>query len=140
MWTSWPQACITPTVFPSSSVGRHLAGVGEAGLLDDGQGVEVGADQDGRPRPVLEHADDAELADAGRHLRPGLPQLLGDPPRGLRLLEGELGVAVQMVVEGDQLVEMLAGPGLVRVGRTSAETCRAEAEAAIAGRAGRPDA
>ena len=27
----------------------HLAGVGQAGLLDDRQGVHVGADQDGRP-------------------------------------------------------------------------------------------
>ena len=58
---------------------RRLAGVGQAGGLGHGQGVEVRADQDGRPLAVLEDADDAELADAGRHLGPGLLQLLGDP-------------------------------------------------------------
>ena len=39
---------------------------------------------------------------------PGFRQLVGDPLRGLDLLQRQLGVGVQMRVEGDQLIEMPA--------------------------------
>ena len=61
---SWPQACITPTSWPWVSRGGLLAGVGEAGLLDDRQRIHVGAHQDHRPRPVLDDTHDPELAHA----------------------------------------------------------------------------
>jgi len=36
-----------------------LAGVGHAGLFEDGQAVEIGADEQGRTGPFFEDADDA---------------------------------------------------------------------------------
>ena len=47
-------------------LGLDLAGEGQAGSLDDGQGVHVGPDEDGGAFAVLEDADDAELANASR--------------------------------------------------------------------------
>ena len=92
----------------------HLAGVGQPGLLDDRQRVHVGADQHDRPVAVLQDADDAELADARRHLGAGFRQLVGDPLRRFDLLERELGVGVQVRVEGDQLRQARGDPGIRR--------------------------
>ncbi len=76
-----------------------LAGVGQAGLLDDRQGVHVGAHQHGRPVAVLEDADDAVAADVLRHLEADLLQLAGQAGGGSRLVERQLGVGVQVLVQ-----------------------------------------
>ena len=50
-------------------------GIGQAGFLRDRQGIHVAADQQGRPRPVAEHAHHAVTADLGGDLEAELFQL-----------------------------------------------------------------
>ena len=50
-------------VAPGLVTGLHRAGVGKPGLLDNGQGVHVGADQNDGSVAVFEHAHNPELAD-----------------------------------------------------------------------------
>ncbi len=92
--------------------GLLLAGIGEARLLGDGQRIHVGPDQDDGPRPVLEDSDHADLSDPRGDFRPRLRQLGGDPPGGLVLLERQLGVGMEMLVEGIELVDVRGDPGI----------------------------
>ena len=59
VWTSCPQACMTPTAWPDLSLHEDVAGVGDAGLFDDGKRIHVGTDEQRRARAVLEDGDDA---------------------------------------------------------------------------------
>ena len=93
--------------------GLLTAGIGETRLLGDRQRIHVGADQDDRPGAVLEDADHAELADARSDLGPGLLEFLGDPPGSLVLLERQLGMSMQMLVEGIELIDVGGDPGVV---------------------------
>ena len=81
---------------------QHLlgrAGIGEPGLLRQGQGVELGAHHHGGTRPVPVEGDDAGLADAFGYLVVQRPHLRGEPGRRSRLLEAELGMAMDVLVE-----------------------------------------
>ena len=85
----------------------HLAGVREAGLLDDRQGVHVGADQDGGPGAVLDDADDAVAADFGGHLETEGIQLLGQSCSRLFLFVGKFGMRMQLFVEFFQGADLM---------------------------------
>ena len=82
-----------------------LAGIREARIFHDRQRVHVGANQHDRPLAVFQDPHDAELADVRRHFGAGFCQLVGDPLRGFDLLPRQLGVGVQMRVQGNQLSE-----------------------------------
>ncbi len=96
-------------------IDRHLvtAGVGDgdgarvrrAGLLPHRQGVQLAAEQDGGPAAVGQDAHHPGAADAAGDREPVAGQLLGHPLGGAVFLVGELGVAVQVLVEG-----LLGGP------------------------------
>ena len=73
MCRSCPQACITPTVAPRSSVRANLRCVGQAGFLGDGQRVEIGANHERLAGAVLQDTHDAMPADAGRHFEARRP-------------------------------------------------------------------
>ena len=83
------------------------AGIGQAGGLVDRQGVHVGA----QAEPALavaahQPADDAGAAEAALHLvAPGL-QLLGHQGRGAVLVEGELGVVVDVAPQPDEFIRL----------------------------------
>ena len=55
-----------------------FTGIIQPGLLNDGQGIHIRANQDRRPLSILEDADDARLADTGRHLEAECLHLLGE--------------------------------------------------------------
>jgi len=84
-------------------IGDRGARVVEAGPLLNRQGVHVGPEHDPRAVPVRQNRDDARLADAGRHVRAGRRELPGDQRAGPHLTSGQLGVLMQVVVEGDQV-------------------------------------
>ena len=63
MWTSCPQACITPTVAPRASSRANFRRVRQPGLLGDRQRVHVGPQHEHLAGAVLQHADDAVAAD-----------------------------------------------------------------------------
>lgn len=70
------------------AVGGFLAGVGQAGLLFYGEGVHVGAEEDGRPFAVLEHACESMAADASVDLEVEALKALGGAGGGVYLLAG----------------------------------------------------
>jgi hypothetical protein len=76
---------------------RHLGAVGKAGVLLDGQGIDVGSKEDGGAVPVVQEADDTP-AYLVRLITEGLesPRDLGG---GLLLRHRELGVLVEVDVE-----------------------------------------
>jgi hypothetical protein len=51
---------MTPVSWPEAVLGHDVAGVGDAGFFDDGEGVHVGADEERGAGAVLEDADDSE--------------------------------------------------------------------------------
>jgi hypothetical protein len=79
---------------------------GEAGLLLDGEGVDVGAEQHRSPRPPTLQA---EHRPGGRGtaqlLEPERAQPLPDDRRGDDLLAGQLGLGVEGPAQVDGLVE-----------------------------------
>ena len=77
--------------------GADGAGVGPAGLFRHRQGVQVGADQDGRAGAVFEDGDDAVAADVGRHLKPDLAQFVGQTAGCLAFLGRKLRVGVNVL-------------------------------------------
>ncbi|GAA0424903.1 hypothetical protein GCM10009543_20010 [Leifsonia naganoensis] len=81
-------------------LGGDGRGPGQAGQLADGQGVHIGAEEHRRALPVAEHAGDAGAGDARVHLHPQRGQLVGDDAGGAVLGERELGVGVEIAVEG----------------------------------------
>ena len=71
-------------------------------LLGDRQRVHVGAQRhDLSGLAALEDADDAGLRDAGLHLEPERPKVLGDDLRRSDLAVAELGVLVDVAAPGD---------------------------------------
>jgi len=95
MWTSCPQACMTPTSLAGSVLRLHRRRVRSAGLFDDRQRVHVGADVDGRPVTVLQHRHDA----VGRQPRlVVLTNLLGDRVAELAQPRGDEGAALLLVL------------------------------------------
>ncbi len=85
-------------------LGGRGARVRQAGRLGHRQPVHVGAQHHRGPVAVAQHAHDARAPDPGAHLEPGRAQPLGGDARRALLLEGQLGVAVQVTVEGRELV------------------------------------
>jgi len=77
----------------------HLAGVTQPRLLDQGQRVGVAADQDGRPVAVAVGADDAVAAHLLGDGEAGLAQLFRHAGGRARLLQGQLGRGVQVLVQ-----------------------------------------
>ena len=86
-----------------------VAGVGEAGLFDDGKGVHVGADEEGGAGPVLEEGDDTEgvgavgvEADVVGDGVAGVAEILGEDGGGALFVVGEFGVGVEVFVDFDE--------------------------------------
>ena len=75
------------------------AGVREAGVLLDREGVHVGAQHDGRSVAVAQHPDDAGPADARTHLAAGPLELLGGLGGGALLVVRELRMGMEVAVE-----------------------------------------
>ena len=88
---------------------RHFAAVGprggygarvvHAGVLFDGQRVQFGPEQDGRPGAVGQDAYHAGAADAGLDAEAAGLQLPGDALGRAVLLVRQLGMAVQVLIE-----------------------------------------
>ena len=86
-----------------------MAGIGQARLLDDRQGVHVGADQQRGTGAVLQDSDDPESAAAvgidadvvGDGVTRGA-QFAGEDGGGLFLEVGELRMSVDRLVDRDQ--------------------------------------
>src|SRR5438477_9784346 len=96
---------------PGGAGDLHGAVVNGAGLLFDGQGVEVGADEQGLTRSVSQDADNAEAADVLGHLEARRPQLLREAARRLLLRQRQLRLTVERHVEGlERRVLLLRDP------------------------------
>jgi hypothetical protein len=79
---------------------------GEAGLLVDGEGVDVGAKQHRPPRPAaLEAEDRPGGGGTAQLLEPERAQPLTDDRRGADLLAGQLGLGVEGPAQVDGRVE-----------------------------------
>ncbi len=85
------------------------ARVGEPGLLGDGQRVHVGPAQHGRTVAVLEHPDHPGASHVAGHGEAERLEPVGHDPGGAVLLERQLGVGVQVLVQGPQLGEGRGG-------------------------------
>ena len=82
---------------------RHGAGVGEARPLLDRQRVHVGPDGQGRPGPTADQrADHSRAADPSLDRNAEAAQLLGHERGGPHLLEGQLGMSVDVASQPDQ--------------------------------------
>ena len=110
MWMSWPQACITPVVAAVVVLDLHLRGVGQAGVLDDRQRVEIGPQHERGAGAILENAHDAVAADAGVHFDAGLFPKRGQAGGRLLFLRGKLGLLVQLAIEFDQFADVFLRP------------------------------
>ena len=89
--------------------------VGEPALLADREPIHVGTHEHEGTFAVSEQADDAGAPDALGHVDAELPQLPGEPLRRLPLEEGELGMAMEMLEEGaEMLVVVLFDGGTAR--------------------------
>ena len=118
------------------------AGVREAGVLLDREGVHVGAQHDGRAVAVAEHPDDAGPADARAHLAAGPLELLGGLRRGALLVVRELRVGMEVAVQVFQgfddrvepVEDRMCGRGVSRGGH-----CVSLSSFGSVGRAGRVD-
>ena len=78
------------------------AGVGDAGFFEDGQAVEIGAHKQRGAGPVFEDADDAVTAKFFRNFKTDGAELGGEFGGGFFLHERELGVGVEVGVEGEE--------------------------------------
>ena len=122
VWASCPQACMRSTSLPRYwclAFGRERQPL----RLLHGQGVHVGAQGHGRAglRP-LQDAHDAGPGDAGPHLQPQAPQVLGHHARRPGLLVTELRMLVDVPAPADQLALDRSGlfPDRLLQGRASA--------------------
>ena len=95
-----------------------MAGVGHAGLFDDGEGVHVSAYGEGWAGAVLEDGDDAVGlrsiridADMIGHGIAGLAQFGGEEGCGAVFKVGELGMRVEVLVGIDQTGKLLLFEG-----------------------------
>jgi hypothetical protein len=79
---------------------------GEARLLLDGEGVDVGAEQHRSPRPAALQAEHRPGGGGtAQLLEPERAQPLADDRRGADLLAGQLGLGVEGAAQVDGLVE-----------------------------------
>jgi len=84
----------------------RLGGKGNAGFFGDGQGVHIGAKDDGWAFAFCDRADDAGEGDAfGRDGQ--FAELRFDECGGLELGEAEFGILVQVAADRDEFVEEL---------------------------------
>ena len=83
-----------------------FAGVGNAGFFHDRQGVHVGANEDGRADAVFQDADDAVPADFFGDFEAERFQFLGEAGGRFFFFEGELGIAVQLLVQSVEALEL----------------------------------
>lgn len=91
---------------------RDLGRVLEAGVLGDRQGVDVGAGEHRGTGAVLDHPDDAGVADPV-HCAADALELLGDASGRRVLLGAEFGMSMELGVELPQVREAL-GQGVER--------------------------
>ncbi len=91
-------------------VHEHVRGVGDAGLLDDGERVHVGADEERGAGAVLEDGDDTVGLRAVRIFAdvlcdgvPGLAKLGGEEGGGVLFEVRQLGVCVEVFVEVEKV-------------------------------------
>jgi len=88
---------------------RHLGGERHTALLEDRQRVHVGADADrGAGLRAVDHGDDARLADAAAVLDAEFVEKAAHRFRGLVLLEGKLGMLMQLAAQCHELARALA--------------------------------
>lgn len=109
---------------PEVVLDGFFAGVVGAGLLGDGEGIEVGADEDGGAIAIFEDADKAMAADFFGHLESGAAELAGDAGGGFDLVHGELWIGVELFVDADEAGELcldLRGKLLSEIGRCGCE-------------------
>ncbi len=113
--------------------GDDVGGVGQAGFFDDGQGIHVGADEEGRAGAVFEEGDDTEGvgavgvdADVVGDGVAGVAEGGGEDGGGALLVMGELGVGVKVFVEGDEVLRRKGGLGEAD-GRSNGAQGRGEA-------------
>ena len=97
--------------FAGFALDFHLRGIGQARLLRHRQGIQIGANHDGRPVAIFQHADNARLGDSFGHLDAGRPQLLRHAGGRLVFLERQLRMRVKMAIQLNQLRLMGFGPG-----------------------------
>ena len=79
--------------------GANGAGVGNAREFLQGQGIEIGADENRRARAVLQDADHPVATDAGRYFDAQRLEFLSEARRSVLLAEREFGMGVAMGVE-----------------------------------------
>ena len=77
-----------------------FAGVGHAGFFQEREGIHVLADEHGFTGAVFQDADDAGVADVFGDLEAEGAELFGDEGGGARLHERELGVGVEIFIDG----------------------------------------
>jgi hypothetical protein len=82
---------------------RDLAREREAGFFLYGKSVGVGAHHQRGAGAILQDADDARLADAGRHREAEGTEALGELGGRGGFLERKLGVSVQVFIQGPKL-------------------------------------
>ena len=92
-----------------------VAGIGQAGLFLHRQRVELGAHHDGRSSAVLVDRDQPGLADFLGDLEADRAHLGGELGGGLLLLEGDLGMGVDVLVERVELRVVALEGGLDRL-------------------------
>jgi hypothetical protein len=100
--------------FAGRVLGGDAAGERQAGLFLHRQRVELGAQHDGRPRAVAQQCDHAGAADAGGHVKAERLGFGGQLGGGFALVEGQLGMLVQVVVQRQD--RRVGGVGLVGEG------------------------
>jgi hypothetical protein len=91
---------------------------GASRISVSGSASMSGTPGDGAARPVTaQHADDAGAAEPGAHLQLGGVQALGDDLGGPTLVEGQLGVAMEVrrrvTIPSRRRVELLVHSGAI---------------------------
>ena len=90
-----------------------LGAVGPLILLLHGQCVHVGPDEDGGAgNAAVQFSQDGVAGNAGAHGDAQLGQFVFDKLGGLLLVEGQLGILVEMAAIGQQLFLQRPGNGL----------------------------
>ncbi|MNE60382.1 hypothetical protein D3C80_1555240 [compost metagenome] len=92
--------------------GDFAALVGQAGRFLDWQGIHVGAVHYHRSRAIAQNADHARGADGALDLKTLGFESLGDLGSGFFLLEGQFGIAVQLLELLDHLRFVLFDQGV----------------------------
>ena len=100
---SCPHACITPTSWPLY-LARTVLRKGRPIGLGDWKCIHIGAERDDRTRlSAAQDSDDAVASDAGLDLEAERLEVCGDERGGAGLLEGELGMLMDVAPPLDEL-------------------------------------